>query len=200
MKNKQNSLLYLIIGMMLACVSFFLCYRWGCLDSVLPPTLPPELTKLTYVDQAKEFSIKVPGNWQLTELTDAAAGIALRSPSYQLLTAGLVEYQGEFYVRTIPNPNNLDIPDLFALFNDTSNSWFEQFDHEQLTINGYEAIKFPLIHEAGQTIDKTLYLVKIPDQVFSLSYLYSVDEADPEIELIFEEIIMSLTLIESSIH
>ncbi|MCH7492487.1 hypothetical protein IID19_02730 [Patescibacteria group bacterium] len=139
----------------------------------------------TYTNAEWGISFNYPADWQAIDLPDPKAGIALSSSNYQPITSGAVTFDGEFYVNSISNPNNLSVEQLFDTFDDASVFWFEKFPYEKIDIGGNRAIKFPSLQDGTEYKRISVYIVG-EKQVISFSYQY---EGLSEFENIFDQIL-----------
>lgn len=138
----------------------------------------------TYKDQRNDISFQYPSTWEAIDLTDSKAGVALRSPEYKTISSGKVDFSGEIYVSPIRNPENLSIEDLYATFNDTSNSWFKKFEHSNVSYNKLTGVKFPNIKEDGQLFERTDINIACDGKIVSFTYMYEEEKYQAELQQI----------------
>jgi len=130
----------------------------------------------TYTNEMYSYSFKYPNNWDVVELSDPKAGIALKSSEYQPINSGSVEYSGEIYVSSLSNPENLSAQELFETYSDSSRFWFEKYSNDDEIMNGKAVTYFRSFTEDGQEYSQGLILVPSEDKIISVNYYFVEDD------------------------
>lgn len=207
--NPYRTIVLGIALLLLVGAGVYAGYRWGTSKQpdetppaeVLPSRSPspspilspaPMITTpdwKTYTDQKNGFSLQYPGNWKAATVPGTNGNVVFTSPTYVPITSGNVVFDGEAYLLILPNPNNLPIKDLYALFSDTSALWFSRYANETI-VTPLPGVKFPLIQEGNEGYKRTEYMLSADRKVISLSYLYTA----PQVMNEFTRLVNSVTL------
>jgi len=134
-----------------------------------------------------EFTFRYPSDWQVIALEDPRAGVAVRSPQYTPIREGSVTYEGEMYISSVDNPQNLSAEELFKTFDDTSRFWFTKHAHENVQLGNNRATYFRSFIEEGQA--RSLILISGTGLIANLDYLYKNDT----VRDVFETIASTVT-------
>jgi hypothetical protein len=119
------------------------------------------------------LSFEYPDTWTPVVLDDPKAGIALRSPNYQTLYSGKVEYPGEMFISRISNPDNIPADELFWTFDDTSRFWFQEQEYERVSLSSRETIVFPdIVNQVSANRHRLYILIECDKYLMSVSYIY----------------------------
>lgn len=151
--------------------------------------------RTTYVDQEHRFSIEYPSNWMVVDLPDPKAGISFKSPSHQPINLGGIVYSnGEIYVRSIPNPQDLSLEKIFDTFSDTSKFWFNKFQHESIVVEKLSGEKFPKFRETDSLPYQMDVYIDGDKQVISFTYFSASGEFP--YQDVFDGIVASLRFVD----
>lgn len=122
-----------------------------------------------YIDQRYAFQVEIPPEREVWRLPDDSAGVVFRHPEAAQLDSFGPVYNNDIFVRGIPNPNNLSIPDLFDTFSDSSRFWFDNYTYMPIVVNGNDGYFFSDLVEGNPDSPtrriRTVVLVAMPGRV-----------------------------------
>jgi len=154
-----------------------------------------ESSKNDFPYSKTSISFEYPSDWEIIDLPDSKAGLALKSPIYEPVQSGSVFFDGEIYINVVENKDDLSLEDHSKLASDTSIFWFDKYPYTEMKVNGREAVFFDTFSGSsdGSGFSQRFGLIKGDGFVISIAYIF--DEEEGGITSVFKTIFNNIRIL-----